>query len=88
MSFEVRHEFPHDSQVKGFTPVCVILCTLRLLEFVNDFPHVSQVKDFTPVCVISCTLRWLVLANDFPHNYVTSERFHTCLGSFMPFEVT
>ena len=42
----------HSLQVKGFSPECVLMCVLRLLDTINDFEHSLQVNGFSFECVL------------------------------------
>jgi len=60
--------FPHFRQQKGFSPVCVSMCTVKLLAVENHFPHSWQQNVFSPVFVRMCFVRVLTPENLFPHS--------------------
>ena len=59
------NDFPHVTQVYGFTPVYVLSWILSSLDSTNDSSHISEVKGYTFVYVLPCSLRFLLEANIF-----------------------
>ena len=60
--------FPHAMHVHSFSPVCILMCSLRVPALVKFFPHVLHVYScFSPVCILMCLLRVSASVKFFPH---------------------
>jgi hypothetical protein len=59
--------FPHKVQRKGFSPVWVLRCILRQLEFPKLFSHKLHWKGLSPVCILMCFVREALSPKYFPH---------------------
>jgi len=44
-------------QPNDFSPVCVCMCIMNLLDLENIFPHTWQQNAFSPVCVCLCMVK-------------------------------
>ena len=44
-------------QTKGFSPVCILMCSSRLLLSLQAFSHNGHMKLEVLVCVVTCALR-------------------------------
>ena len=60
--------FLHSLHVKGFSPVCVLKCSIMLSLRLKFFLHSSHVKGFLPVCILKCRVRWPLRLNFFVHS--------------------
>ena len=74
----IRHEesakaFSHLSHLKGFPPVCVVICRVRPEHSVKAFPHVSHLQSFSPVSFHMFSKLW-ASSEDLPtcHTYKSS----------------
>uniref|UniRef100_A0A8C8DVV7 Uncharacterized protein n=1 Tax=Oryzias sinensis TaxID=183150 RepID=A0A8C8DVV7_9TELE len=63
----ILKDFSQISQEKGLSPVCVLMCTVRLWPWLKLFPHNSQEKGFSPVCVLMWMVNLEDALNPFPH---------------------
>lgn len=45
---------PQRSQMKGFSPVCFLVCTVRAPFLKNVFPQNEHLKFFSPLCLSLC----------------------------------
>ena len=53
--------------MKGFSPRCLSMCTLRPLDVVHENSHCMQVKGFFPECFSMCILRLAACVHLYSH---------------------
>ena len=64
-SLPVVQEYWHDSQVNGFSPVCVLLCFFKSPLVEQLYWHDSHVNGFSPVCFLLCISNLLGVAHKY-----------------------
>ena len=73
---------PHSEQLNSFSPVWLLICTVRLPFMLNLFPHSEQLNGFSPVWILICTVRLPFLLNLLPHSEHT-KCFLSCMTPHM-----
>ena len=64
-----KKDFSHRGQSYNFTPLLVILCTLKVLDHEKDFPHWEQSYPFSPVGDLWCFFRSPYCEKEQPKNF-------------------
>ena len=52
---------------KSLSPLCTLMCLLRLLLSEKAFSHLVHSKGLSPLCIIMCLFNLLLLEKVFPH---------------------
>ena len=57
----------HSLQINCFSPEWVLMCVLRLPDWLNDLEHSLQINGCSPEWVLMCVLRWPDAEKDLGH---------------------